>query len=437
MEFLSTVFYFIVTIGILVFIHEFGHFAAAKLFGMRVERFSIGFPPRAFGKQIGETDYCVSWIPIGGYVKIAGMIDESLDTEHLGRDPEPWEFRAKPIWQRSIVMVAGVVMNLFLAVAIFWGIIYAQGRVVRPVTEIGYVVPGSPAEKAGLRTSDRVRSINDTPISQWDQIESMIYAETVGQDVAIAVDRDGASVTVEIRRLDLPELTEERFGIYPAGLVPVVAAVQGGMPGEEVGLMPGDTIISVNSTTVSYAALPPSIRANAGREMTLGWKRGDSAFTRTVTPTAEGVIGVSLMAAYQGPILREDYSLLAAFPVSVREVWFTSGLFFRNIWQIVVGEASFSKSIGGPVRIAQMANRSAESGVVSFFGFVALLSISLALLNILPFPALDGGHLLFLGYEALFRREIPARVKIVMQQAGMILLLVFMAFVLYNDLLHF
>jgi regulator of sigma E protease len=437
MEFLSTVFYFIVTIGILVFIHELGHFAAAKFFGMRVERFSIGFPPRAFGKQIGETDYCVSWVPIGGYVKISGMIDESLDTEHLGRDPEPWEFRAKPIWQRAIVMAAGVIMNLLLAVAIFWGIIYAQGRVVRPVTEIGYVVPGSPAEKAGLQTSDRIRSINETPVSQWDQIESMIYAETVGQDVVISVERDGQPVKVEIRRLDLPQLTEERFGIYPAGLVPVVAAVQGGMPGDALGLMAGDTIVSVNGVRMSYASLPPTIRSNAGREMLLGWKRGDSAFARPVTPTAEGVIGVSLMAAYQGPIVREDYGLLAAFPVSVSEVWFTSGLFFRNIWQIVVGEASFSKSIGGPVRIAQMANRSAESGITSFFGFVALLSISLALLNILPFPALDGGHLLFLGYEAVFRREIPARVKIVIQQAGMFLLLVFMAFVLYNDLLHF
>ncbi len=437
MEFLSTVFYFIVTIGILVFIHEFGHFAAAKFFGMRVERFSIGFPPRAFGRQIGETDYCVSWVPIGGYVKIAGMIDESLDTEHLNREPEPWEFRAKPIWQRSIVMAAGVIMNLVLAVVIFWGIIYAQGRVVRPVTEIGYVVPGSPAEKAGLRTSDHIRSINDTPVTQWDEIESKIYAETVGQDVVIRVERDGVPVSVEIRRLDLPELTEERFGIYPAGLVPVVASVQGGLPGEALGLAPGDTIITVNGVRVSYAALPPAIRGNAGREMMLGWKRGDSVFAQAVTPTTDGVIGVTLMAAYQGPIVREDYSLLAAFPVSVREVWFTSGLFFRNIWQIVAGEASFSKSIGGPVRIAQMANRSAESGLVSFFGFVALLSISLALLNILPFPALDGGHLLFLSYEAVFRREIPARIKIALQQAGMLLLLVFMAFVLYNDLLHF
>lgn len=437
MEFLSTVFYFIVTIGILVFIHELGHFAAAKYFGMRVDRFSIGFPPRAFGKQIGETDYCVSWIPIGGYVKIAGMVDESMDTEFLSRPPEPWEFRAKPIWQRAIVMAAGVIMNILLAIAIFWGIIYTQGRVVRPVTEVGYVVPGSPAEKAGLRTYDKIVSINDRKVSQWDQIESMIYAETVGQDVVVRVERGGTTASIEIKRLDLPELTEERFGIFPVGLVPIVSSVQSDMPAASIGLAPGDTIKAVNGDPVSYSSLSTTVRANAGREIMLSWKRGDSAITQPVTPTAEGVIGISLMAGYQGPIERMEYSLFEAFPVSVREVWFTSGLFFNNILQIVVGDASFSKSVGGPVRIAQMANRSAESGAVSFLGFVALLSISLALLNILPFPALDGGHLMFLGYEAIFRREVPTRIRLAIQQAGMLLLLVFMAFVLYNDLIHF
>jgi regulator of sigma E protease len=237
--------------------------------------------------------------------------------------------------------------------------------------------------------------------------------------------------------LDLPELTEERFGIFPVGLVPIVASVQSDMPAASIGLAPGDTIKAVNSKPVSYSSLSATIRTNAGKEILLSWKRGDSALSRSVTPTAEGIIGISLMAGYQGPIERMEYSLFEAFPVSVREVWFTSGLFFNNILQIIVGDASFSKSVGGPVRIAQMANRSAESGVISFLGFVALLSISLALLNILPFPALDGGHLVFLGYEAVFRREIPTRVKLAIQQAGMLLLLVFMAFVLYNDLIHF
>src|SRR5574341_1271131 len=156
MAVLNSIFYFVVTIGILVFIHELGHFLAAKFFGMRVDRFSIGFPPRAFGKKIGETDYCVSWIPIGGYVKIAGMVDESFDTQFIEQEPQPWEFRAKPIWQRMIVISAGVVMNILLAVFVFWGIIYNQGKVTRPTTEVGYVAPESPAAKAGIRVGDKI-----------------------------------------------------------------------------------------------------------------------------------------------------------------------------------------------------------------------------------------------------------------------------------------
>lgn len=437
MEFLSTVFYFIVTIGILVFIHEFGHFAAAKLFGMRVERFSVGFPPRAFGKVIGETDYCVSWVPIGGYVKIAGMVDESMDTEYLDRPPQPWEFRSKPIWQRAVVMSAGVIMNLLLAVAIFWAIVYVQGRVIRPVTEVGFVVPGSPAEKAGLRNADRIESINDRRVRQWDEIESLMYAELMGQDLRVSIRRRDSSLVLSIPRSTLPELTDERFGVYPAGLVPVVASVQLGKPAEGAGMVPGDTVVALNGEAVSYASLPAMIRKNASREIALSWKRGDSSITRRFATTAEGTIGVSLVAVYHGPVERESYSLLAAFPQGVREVWFMSGVFYANILQIVKGDVSFSKSVGGPVRIAQMANRSAESGIVSFMGFMALLSISLALLNVLPFPALDGGHLVFLAYEAIFRREVPTRVKLILQQAGMVLLLVFMAFVIYNDVVNF
>src|SRR5512143_40246 len=145
MEVISQIFYFIIIIGVLVLVHELGHFLAAKLFRMRVERFSIGFPPRAFGRKIGDTDYCVSWLPIGGYVKIAGMVDESLDLEHLNTPPQPWEYRAKPVWQRVIVISAGVIMNILLALAIFWGINLFKGKQFYAVTEIGYVAANSPA----------------------------------------------------------------------------------------------------------------------------------------------------------------------------------------------------------------------------------------------------------------------------------------------------
>ena len=226
MPVLNNIFYFVITIGILVFVHELGHFLAAKFFGMRVDRFSIGFPPRAFGRKIGETDYCVSWIPIGGYVKIAGMIDESFDTDFADQEPQPWEFRSKPIWQRMIVISAGVTMNILLAVAIFWGIIYTQGKITRPVTEIGHVTSESPAAKAGLKAGDKILAINGHDVNRWEEIESLIYAETLGQDLTMDFTRKNESITLFIRRSDLPDIADERFGILPAGVVPVVSRVE-------------------------------------------------------------------------------------------------------------------------------------------------------------------------------------------------------------------
>ena len=437
MAIVSTVFYFIITIGILVLVHELGHFLAAKFFKMRVDTFSLGFPPRAFGKKIGETDYCISWIPIGGYVKIAGMIDESFDTEFLNKEPQPWEFRSKPIWQRMIVISAGVMMNLLLAIFIFWGIIYHQGKTIHPVTEIGYIVPNSPAAKAGLRIGDKIISINNYLMKQWDEIETTLYTESVTHDLNLKVQRSDTFHTLMIRRSEMPDFTEERFGILPSGLMSVVTLVDRGKPAEQIGLQPGDTILAVNGAAVGFGSLQEMIRSNAGKEIELLWAHGNQHMLARVTPTAEGRIGIAHEAAYNGPIIHERYSLLESLPIGIGELKTTSLLFLSNLYQIATGKASLSKSMGGPIKIAQLAKRSADNGILEFFGFIALLSISLALLNILPFPALDGGHLVFLVYEAVFKREIPSRVKIAIQQAGFILLLVFMAFVIYNDVVNF
>jgi len=437
MTILITIFYFIVTIGILVLVHELGHFLAAKFFKMRVDTFSLGFPPRAFGKKIGETDYCVSWIPIGGYVKIAGMIDESFDTEFLNKEPQPWEFRSKPKWQRAIVLSAGVLMNVLLAIVIFWGIIFYQGKTIHPTTEIGYITPNSSAAKAGFHVGDQILSINDHPMKQWDEIETTLYTESVTKDLTVRIQRSGADNTILIRRSELSDFTEERFGILPSGLVPVVVLVEHGKPAEQIGLQPGDTLLAVNEMSIGYGSLQETIRANAGKEILLSWVRGEQKMSARVTPTAEGRIGISLEVAYRGPVVHEQYSLIKALPIGIGELKTTSVLFVSNMYQIIAGKASLSKSVGGPIKIAQMAKRSADNGILEFFGFIALLSISLAMLNILPFPALDGGHLAFLAYEAIFRREVPNKVKIVIQQAGFILLLVFMAFVIYNDVVNF
>ena len=453
MNILSTLFYFIITIGILVFVHEFGHFLAAVSFGMRAEVFAVGMGNRLFGwnKKTkfsfgkladdldleGNTDYRVALLPIGGYVKIAGMIDESLDTEFLKQEPQPWEFRSKPRWQRVIVLSAGVLMNLLLAIIIFWGIIYHQGKTIRPITEIGYVTPNSVAAKSGLHVGDEILSINDHPIHQWDEIESSIYTESVTHDLVFHLKRLGAASTLTIRRTDIPDLSEERFGINPIGEVPLIVDVDKEKPAGKIGLQAGDTILAVNGIPVSAGVLPELIRSNKGKEILLAWARGEQKMSAHVIPNQEGRIGIQIASVYQGPIQQQQYGFFEALPAGIQELKFTSVLFLSNIYQIIVGKASLSKSMGGPIKIAQMAKISADSGILYFFRFIAWLSISLALLNILPFPALDGGHIMFLAIEAIFRREVPAKVKIVIQQAGFILLLVFMAFILYNDVINF
>jgi regulator of sigma E protease len=432
------IFYFILTLGILVLVHELGHFLAAKLFKMRVERFSIGFPPRAFGKQIGETDYCISWIPIGGYVKIAGMIDESFDTEFLSKAPEPWEFRSKPIWQRMIVISAGVIMNLLLAVLIFWAINYVQGSAVRETTTIGYVIDQSAAAKAGLQPGDRVEEINGKQVKNWDDLLSDLYIATMGDDVTLTVQRAGVQQQIFVPRNTIPEPNEAPFGIVPDQTQIVVGTVEPGKPADQVGLKPMDVLISMNGSPIQYTEkVREIVQSNAGKPLTIEWKRGNELMSGTTTPTADGKIGISFGAQYNGPVTRIKYTLLEALPRGIKEIGSVSALFVQQIWQIVTGKTAFSQSVGGPIKIAQMATQSAEMGVLTYLGFMALLSISLAVLNIIPFPALDGGHLIFLIYEGIFRREIPVKVKMGLQRAGFVLLLAFMAFVVYNDILHF
>jgi regulator of sigma E protease len=438
MQVLEYIFYLLVTLGILVFVHEFGHFIAAKLTRMRVERFSIGFPPRAFGKQFGDTDYCVSWIPLGGYVKISGMIDESFDTEHLNREPEPHEFRARQIWARMLVISAGVIMNLLLALAIFWGINYQRGKTVWETTEIGYVAEGSPAASAALQAGDRILRVNGTSIENWDQIYSEIYLETLGNDLALDLLRGGREVHVVIPRDSVPDPGVRPFGIIPPSTSVLVTMVEPGKPAEKVGLRPGDVLLALDTVSLRYdGKVREIIRANAGRAIPVRYLRGNDTLSGLVTPTEDGKIGISYGARYSGPVTRIDYTLPQAFLQGVRNVGDASMLLFRQVALMIGGKVSIAQSVGGPIRIAQVATQSAEMGLPAFLGTLALLSVSLAILNILPFPALDGGHLVFLIYEAIFRREIPVRVKLFLQKAGIALLLLFMGFVLYNDIVHF
>jgi regulator of sigma E protease len=437
MEILNQVLYFIIIIGVLVLVHELGHFLAAKLFRMRVERFSIGFPPRAFGRKIGDTDYCVSWLPIGGYVKIAGMIDESLDTEHLNRAPDPWEFRAKPIPQRIVVITAGVIMNILLAIGIFWGLNITRGKVFHATTTVGFVQSKSLAEKLGLQAGDRILAINRDSVRYWEDIDRLIYYRNVERPLSVNAERDGASVTLKVNPDVARGLANQKFGIVPRGSRALISGVEPGMPAAKAGLEGGDTFVSINGTQIGTSEdVIHIISSHANREVHVVTMRGGKEVSTDVVPNENGMIGIGIVNTVPGPTVASNYGVFEALTVGVSDLTSITVLTLQNIWHIITGRASFRQSIGGPVKIAEMAAQRAELGLESFLSLMAILSISLAIINIFPFPALDGGHLVFLVYEAIFKREIPSKVRIVLQQVGMVLLLALMAFAVYNDIFH-
>ncbi len=432
------IFYTAITLGILVFVHELGHFLAAKFTGMRVDRFSIGFPPRAFGKKIGDTDYCISWLPLGGYVKIAGMVDESMDTDFANSAPQPWEFRARPMWARIVVITAGVVMNVLLAVAIFSMIHSLRGKDSMDTTRIGYVHGESASWEAGLRGGDRVVSVNGAPVSSWEELQQQVYIENMGRDLSLVVERGGTETSLTLRRPASTEFSMENLGFYIGHSVSFIQTVQGGMPAEATGLLAGDTLVALSSVPIeSRQQIFDILRANPGKPVEVRWKRGTRLMSGTVVVNDSGKIGVGLMSVYQGPLHHTDYSIGEAIGEGVVEAGETVRLFVLTMQKIIVGEASVQQSFGGPIAIAQLATQSAEYGLLAFLWFMAQLSMSLAILNILPIPALDGGHLVLLIIEKVIRREIPHKVKIAVQQVGFILLLAFMAFVIYNDISRF
>jgi len=436
MQILNMLFYTGITLGVLVFIHELGHFLAAKLTGMRVDRFSIGFPPRAFGKKIGETDYCISWIPVGGYVKIAGMVDESFDTDFAASEPQPWEFRAKPMWARMIVISAGVIMNVLLAICIFWGINYTHGRLIEETTEVGFVNGGTPAAAAGFRSGDKIVSVNGEQVTHWDEIQTLVYVENFGKDLSFVVQRDSKEERIDVPRSMVPDNAD--FGLVEAHTVVMIGRVNAGMPAGQVGLKPGDIIVSLNDIPMARdTAVSHIIRSSANTPVKMTWRRDGEIMSGTVTPNESGLIGISLGNYYDGPKKLINYTVLEALGAGLNNVYQSTAMFFKSIGQVIAGKSSIKDNFGGPIAIAKFATQSAENGITSFLSFLALLSMSLAILNILPFPALDGGHLVLLIYEKIFRREIPHNVKLGIQKAGFILLVLFMIFVIYNDITRF
>ena len=450
---MDSIFYFILTIGILVFVHELGHFLAARICKMRTDVFAIGFGKRLFGwnkingftvgdlpkdlEMEGHTDYRLSMLPLGGYVKIAGMIDESFDTSFAKEEPKPYEFRSKPTYQKLFVITAGVMMNLILTIVVFSGINFFQGKEIIKTTTVGEIAVESFAYNSGFRTQDKIVSINDQQITDWEAVYSNLLLSKDDLVKKVDIIRGGEPVSITIPQDSLNKAPQQPFFLPIGEVRPVITDVIIDSPADVAGIKKKDLILAIGEAPIrSSEKVIEIISSNADVELSMNLLRGADTIKTTVTPSIDGRIGIGLNIAYVGPSEYKSYSLTSSFSQGVSDVVNYTELTFVFVGRIISGQLEMGQAIGGPVKIAQMSAESAEMGLVAYLRFLALLSLSLAILNILPFPVLDGGHFVIILIEGITRREIPIKIKMAIQNAGFILLLMLMAFIIYNDIIN-
>jgi regulator of sigma E protease len=426
----------ILGLSILVFLHELGHFLTARAFGIRVEKFYIFFDAwgkKLFSFQWGDTEYGIGWLPLGGYVKIAGMVDESLDTKQLATEPEAWEFRSKPAWQRLIVMLGGVTVNAILGVIIFSGMLMYWGEKYIPNDALKHGIAASDiAEEIGLRDGDKLVAINGNKIERFDEI---ISSEVLlGNDVVIQVSRNGELTDIAVPANFTSRLLEADKSLFVQPRMQfTVGEVSKGMPAAEAGLLEGDQIYAVNGMGIAYFdQLQASLLANKAKPVQLGVIRGSDSLVLQATVTDAGTIGF-FPQLEELPLGYKQFSFAESVPAGATMAWKVISDNVKGFGKIFSGDIPVQKSLGGPIAIAKKMY-GGEWDWYRFWMTTGLLSMILAFMNLLPIPALDGGHVVFLLIEMVIRRPLPEKVLLVAQYAGMVILISLMVFAFGNDI---
>jgi regulator of sigma E protease len=420
---------FILVLGILVFIHELGHFVFAKRVGVRIETFSLGFGPRLVGWKRGETDYRISAVPLGGYVKMTG---EDPKEEDAAREDS---FAKKPVAARMKIVLAGPLMNLLLPLLLM-PLVYLVG-IEQPAyldepAVVGWIEQGTPAAEAGLQPGDRIVRIEQEEITTWEKAQ-ILFASNPNRALRVEFLRDGEPRQAEITPASsgyeggTTGLEHER----PA----LIGGVSPGMPAETAGLQAGDQIVAIDGTPIRYwGEMAEIIRAHPEDALAIELKRGEESLAVTVSPILDTETGSGLLGiAYQERSVFKRYGLWKSLKNGIRDVGRSFVLTFYVLGKLVTGGLSI-KTLGGPILIAKMTGDAARVGLSSLISFVAFLSLQLGILNLLPIPVLDGGHVAFLTLESLLRRPVDIRIREAAQQVGFVLLLVFILIISYNDI---
>ena len=425
----------LLSLSILVGLHEMGHLLAAKFFGMRVEQFSIGFPPKIFSFKYGETEYALSAIPLGGFVKISGMIDESMDKEQMAQPPKPWEFRSKPAWQRLIVMLGGIIVNVITGIVIFICLTWIYGDQVisnQQVNDNGGIIVKDLGEEIGLKTGDRIVKINGKEFEYFDDIiDTRVF---LGNGSYYTVEREGELVNVRIPEDFIENFdNKEAFSNYILPSVPIAAAeVSQGSLAERLGMEEGDIFVKLADEEIDEASdVRRIITSYSGDSISVTYRRDGELLTRQAAVEGDTLLGV-MVGLSDGFFISKDYNLAESVPLGTERAF---GIIFTQIQafgKMFRGELNVRKSLSGPIGIAKAYG--GDWDWQRFWRMTGLLSMVLAFMNLLPIPALDGGHVMFLTYEMVSGRKPGDKFLEYAQKAGMVFLLALMVFIIGNDI---
>lgn len=413
----------IVSLSILVIVHEFGHFIFARIFKIRVEKFYLFFDPwfsiYKHKPKNSDTEYGIGWLPLGGYVKIAGMIDESMDKEQMAQPPQPWEFRSKPAWQRLIVMVAGVIFNLLLAFFIFAMVLFVWDDTYLPLRNVTQGMEFSQAaQRAGFRDGDVLLKADDKVLERFG-VRTLL---DVADASKVTLLRDGEEVVLTMQKGLMQELLKDKEGFAVYRVPTVVLDTLAGGPAARFGLLPGDSIVALNGVpTPTFGDFRSVIQENSHTDITVDYYRNGERYGISMTLDSVNTLGFyvkSPMQVYQTVTIK--YNFFTSFPAGVRMGIQTLKDYVAQFKYVFTKEGA--SSLGGFGAIGSLFP--AQWNWYAFWMMTAFLSVILAFMNILPIPALDGGHVLFLIYEVITRRKPNEKVMEYAQVAGMVLLIV-------------
>jgi regulator of sigma E protease len=437
MTILIKILQFVLSLSILVIIHEFGHFLLAKLFKTRVEKFFLFFDPwfSIFKFKKGETEYGIGWLPLGGYVKISGMIDESLDREQMKQPPQPWEFRSKPAWQRLAIMTGGVLFNFLLAILIYVSILYAWGETYLPTSNVKYgIVTDSVGHDMGLRNGDKIISVDNQYIDNFYRITQDII---LNNRKTIQVEREGQLINIDIPKDYVRKALKNKGQIdarAPFGPF-VINSFMKDSPAKEAGILPGDELVGMdNKKFTYYDEFQTYLADNKSKAISLDILRDGKPLAISVKPNAAGLLGVvrNPQQIFEFKTIR--YGFLQSFPAGIKKGVKTIGDYLKQFKILFSRHTKAYESLGGFITIGNIFP--GTWNWEAFWNLTAFLSIILAVMNILPIPALDGGHVMFLLFEVITGRKPSDKFLEYAQIVGMIILISLLLFANGNDILR-